>query len=426
MLKSPKIANLPEEQKKSFLASRLTDEEVSEVFKRLKDGSTSKQATEQAVVAQPQVGYVSNSPQTEQRLASTNGHFLMNAINVASLAVVTSVGVTYMLDKFKEKKDETLRQELKERLYTTLQDSNQRLRSLEIKQDTIEQKLVESDAVEELVQKRFEQFESGLAVNEVKNKTLNLKVRAQPNQKGFYTGDNSQPSEIEQMKLEMVKEMRQMREDLKSAVTSSQECIKELTKLQTQEVKASPIAASSVGVGGVKDDKPFFKSASVVDQNQLGSLNSIKEEKEEEEPLVDLTPVQVTEIDSLVTNFLEKFTKDQLEQVINFSTMPLNQILKQPKEQKWRNVDLDSFFLKRVYSMNQDALGPLLVGLGFTKTNEKQFKFQKSEDDKSLGNLRVLQQAQTFFNQKQAELRNPSLKPIPPQVPNFAKNESSI
>ena len=195
-----------------------------------------------------------------------------------------------MLDKFKEKKDETLRQELKERLYTTLQDSNQRLRSLEIKQDTIEQKLVESDAVEELVQKRFEQFESGLAVNEVKNKTLNLKVRAQPNQKGFYTGDNSMPSEIEQMKLEMVKEMRQMREDLKSAVTSSQECIKELTKLQTQEVKASPIAASSVGVGGIRDEKPLFKSASVVDQNNLGSLNSIKEEKEEEEPLVDLTP----------------------------------------------------------------------------------------------------------------------------------------
>ena len=161
-----------------------------------------------------------------------------------------------MLDKFKEKKDETLRQELKERLYTTLQDSNQRLRSLEIKQDTIEQKLVESDAVEELVQKRFEQFESGLAVNEVKNKTLNLKVRAQPNQKGFYTGDNSQPSEIEQMKLEMVKEMRQMREDLKSAVTSSQECIKELTKLQTQEVQVSPRAASAVGIGGVKDEKP--------------------------------------------------------------------------------------------------------------------------------------------------------------------------
>ena len=67
---------------------------------------------------------MANSPVAEQRLASTNGHFLMNALNVASLAVVTSVGVTYLLDKFKEKKDETLRQELKERLYTTLQDNN--------------------------------------------------------------------------------------------------------------------------------------------------------------------------------------------------------------------------------------------------------------------------------------------------------------
>ena len=75
--------------------------------------------------------------------------------------------------------------------------------------------------------------------------------------------------------------------------------------------------------------------------------------------------------------------------------------------------------------MNQDALGPLLVGLGFTKNNEKVYKFSKSEEDKSLGNLRVLQQAQTFFNQKQAELKNPGLKPIVPQVPSLAKNESS-
>ena len=75
----------------------------------------------------------------------------MNALNVASLAVVTSVGVTYMLDKFKDKKDETLRQELKERLYTTLQDNNQRIRSLEMKQDTLEQRIVESEAVEEIV-----------------------------------------------------------------------------------------------------------------------------------------------------------------------------------------------------------------------------------------------------------------------------------
>ena len=72
---------------------------------------------------------------------------------------------------------------------------------------------------------------------------------------------------------------------------------------------------------------------------------------------------------------MNKFTKEQKEQVINFSTMPLNQILKQPKEQKWRNVDFESFFLKKVNQMNGDALAPLFVGLGFTKVNEKQYKF---------------------------------------------------
>lgn len=40
------------------------------------------------------------------RLESTNNHFtIFTAINIASLAVLTSVGVNYMLDSFKEKKD---------------------------------------------------------------------------------------------------------------------------------------------------------------------------------------------------------------------------------------------------------------------------------------------------------------------------------
>ena len=57
---------------------------------------------------------------------------------MASLAVVTSVGVTYMLDKFKDKKDDVLRNELKDRLYSSLQENVTRLRSLEVKQDELE------------------------------------------------------------------------------------------------------------------------------------------------------------------------------------------------------------------------------------------------------------------------------------------------
>lgn len=55
----------------------------------------------------------------------------MNAVNIASLAVLTSVGVNYILDQYKEKKDSVLREEIKERVYTGQRETQERLRSLE-------------------------------------------------------------------------------------------------------------------------------------------------------------------------------------------------------------------------------------------------------------------------------------------------------
>ena len=179
MLKSPQVQKLPLEQKKQFLASKLTEEEISEVFKRIeKSKSSGAETNDSPIEARPQLV---NSAKTEQRLASTNSHFLMNALNIASISIVTSVGVTYLLDNFKEKKDEVIRQEMKERLYTTLQDSNSRLRELENKQDNMEHKYLEAEEIESVVTKRIEQFENGLTLTDYKNKTLNLKLRAQPN-----------------------------------------------------------------------------------------------------------------------------------------------------------------------------------------------------------------------------------------------------
>ena len=89
----------------------------------------------------------------------------------------------------------------------------------------------------------------------------------------------------------------------------------------------------------------------------------------------DLCPEQEAEIESSVNIFLAKFNQSQKDQAINFTLMPVNHILKYPKEQKWRNVDIDSHFLKKVGEMNKNALGPLLLALGFTKVSEKQYKF---------------------------------------------------
>lgn len=80
----------------------------------------------------------------------------MTAINVASLAVVTSMGVNYLLDNFRDKKETMLREEVKDRAYSTMKESHERLRSLETKYDQMNAKLVEADEVETIVQKRLE------------------------------------------------------------------------------------------------------------------------------------------------------------------------------------------------------------------------------------------------------------------------------
>ena len=47
----------------------------------------------------------------------------MTAINIASLAVLTTIGVNYMMDNVKEKKDASLREEIKDRMQTSLRDT---------------------------------------------------------------------------------------------------------------------------------------------------------------------------------------------------------------------------------------------------------------------------------------------------------------
>jgi hypothetical protein len=41
--------------------------------------------------------------------------------------------------------------------------------------------LVGQEDIEQIIAKRFDQFESGLAMTDAKTKMLNLKIRAQPN-----------------------------------------------------------------------------------------------------------------------------------------------------------------------------------------------------------------------------------------------------
>lgn len=49
--------------------------------------------------------------------------------------MLTSVGVNYILDRYKDKKDDVLREEIKERFYSSQRETQDRLRSLETSQE---------------------------------------------------------------------------------------------------------------------------------------------------------------------------------------------------------------------------------------------------------------------------------------------------
>ena len=66
------------------------------------------------------------------------------------------------------------------------------------------------------------------------------------------------------------------------------------------------------------------------DNNTLGNLSTIKEESELLDE--DLSMGQISEIESVVDGFLGKFTKEQKAQVISYTLMPLNSIIKNPNE----------------------------------------------------------------------------------------------
>lgn len=101
------------------------------------------------------------------------------------MSVLTTIGVNMMLDTIKEKKDASLREEIKDRLHESLQDSSRRINKMETDINELNSKVCDVEEVEEIVKKRFDQYEANQTLTDVKNQTLSLKVRAQPNQNRY-------------------------------------------------------------------------------------------------------------------------------------------------------------------------------------------------------------------------------------------------
>ena len=126
----------------------------------------------------------------------------------------------------------------------------------------------------------------------------------------------------------------------------------------------------------------------------------------------ELSGEALQEVERIVDEFVDSFqTKQQKEMAVKYTVMPLNQIVRAPNDQKWRNVITSNSFLKQVDLINSQGLSNSFEAIGFTKQAEKTFKFQKAdvETDKLIkaGNLNNLSEAVKVLNAKLTELKTP-------------------
>ena len=84
------------------------------------------------------------------------------------MAIVASLGLTYVLDNRKDKQDKFLRDMLKKQVDDTLDDTKTQLRDLRISQEEIKNKLVTQEKVEEVVSAKISAYQQQQKVEEVK------------------------------------------------------------------------------------------------------------------------------------------------------------------------------------------------------------------------------------------------------------------
>ena len=95
------------EEKKKFLENKLSEEEIGEVMRRYKEAlanpSDMAAATSSSSKSKDQVyANIKESPVAENRLQHQQSLFLQS-VNVASIAILSSLGVSYVLDKIKDR-----------------------------------------------------------------------------------------------------------------------------------------------------------------------------------------------------------------------------------------------------------------------------------------------------------------------------------
>ena len=99
-----------------------------------------------------------------------------------------------------------------------------------------------------------------------------------------------------------------MREDLKNAMKSNEQCMKQLTEMQSKTAMNGGLSVSPSSLVHDKDQESHNSTANK-QQTAQTALIDVKAEPEEA-PDEDLNPDQEQQIQETINSFVEKFTQD--------------------------------------------------------------------------------------------------------------------
>jgi hypothetical protein len=75
-------------------------------------------------------------------------------------------------------------------------------------------------------------------------------------------------------------------------------------------------------------------------------------------------------------------------------SMPLNQIIKTPTQEKWRNFVTSNALIKPIFQNNKEVAETFLTEIGFKKMSESSFKYEEP------GNIKELQMVVDFLKER--------------------------
>jgi len=150
-----------------------------------------------------------------------------------------------MLDKYKDKQDKNLRDELKDRVKQSIAEQHDKLNHIQSAQRNLQNEMLNRAQIETMIQEKISHLEAKLSLEEVNRKAMTLKVKAsrnnfQKDQRNFWEqsegdaegGNPLKPSELKQemdgIKLELVKEIRDMKNGLQSSFTTMTQSMLEM------------------------------------------------------------------------------------------------------------------------------------------------------------------------------------------------------